>query len=117
MCGKSVDRQRKLEEGLLFSGQFNEALEALLDWLVKVEPSLAEDLPVHGDLDTVNGFMETHKAFQQEVGARANTVQFVRKSARDLIEASSEDTSNVQSQLMELSSLWDRFVLFILKAS
>lgn len=54
-------RQRKLEEGLLFSGQFNDALQALLDWLAKMEPSLAEDSPVHGDLDTVNGFMEQHK--------------------------------------------------------
>ena len=54
-------RQRKLEEGLLSSGQFNDALEALLDWLVKVEPSLAEDQPVHGDLNTVTGFLDSHK--------------------------------------------------------
>uniref|UniRef100_A0A0B7BLJ0 Dystonin n=2 Tax=Arion vulgaris TaxID=1028688 RepID=A0A0B7BLJ0_9EUPU len=108
VCGRSVDRQRKLEEGLLFTGQFNEALEALLDWLAKVEPTLAEDTQVHGDLDTVNGFLEAHKAFQQELGARATTVQFVRKSAKDLIEKSSEDMSQVQSQLIELSTLWDR---------
>ena len=56
-------RQRKLEEGLLLSGQFNEALDALLDWLAKVEPTLAEDSPVHGDLDTVNAFMDTHKVY------------------------------------------------------
>ena len=54
-------RQRKLEEGLLLSGQFNEALDALLEWLAKVEPMLAEDSPVHGDLDTVNSFLDTHK--------------------------------------------------------
>jgi len=27
VCNKSVDRQRKLEEGLLFSGQFEDAIE------------------------------------------------------------------------------------------
>ena len=54
-------RQRKLEEGLLFTGQFNEALQALLDWLAKMEPGLADDTPVHGDLETVNGFLEAHK--------------------------------------------------------
>ncbi|CAG5131557.1 unnamed protein product, partial [Candidula unifasciata] len=108
VCGKSVDRQRKLEEGLLFTGQFSEALEALLDWLAKVEPTLAEDTQVHGDLDTVTGFLETHKAFQQELGGRANTVQFVHKSGKDLIEKSSEDMSHVQAQLLELAAMWDR---------
>ena len=56
-----ICRQRKLEEGLLFTGQFNEALQALLDWLAKMEPALADDTPVHGDLETVNGFLESHK--------------------------------------------------------
>ena len=36
VCGKSVERQRELEEALLFSGQFKDALQALLDWLYKV---------------------------------------------------------------------------------
>ena len=61
VCGLSIDRQRKLEEALLFSGQFNDALEALLDWLAKVEPGLAEDQMVHGDIDTVNNLVEEHK--------------------------------------------------------
>ena len=56
-----IYRQRKLEEALLFSGQFNDALEALLDWLAKVEPVLGEDQPVHGDIDTVNSLVEEHK--------------------------------------------------------
>ena len=54
-------RQRKLEEALLFSGQFNDALQALLDWLAKVEPGLGEDQMVHGDIDTVNNLVEEHK--------------------------------------------------------
>ena len=56
-----LSRQRKLEEALLFSGQFNDALEALLDWLAKVEPVLGEDQMVHGDIDTVNNLVEEHK--------------------------------------------------------
>ena len=54
-------RQRKLEEALLFSGQFQEAMQALLDWLYKVEPKLGDEEPVHGDLDTVTNLMESHK--------------------------------------------------------
>lgn len=54
-------RQHKLEEALLFSGQFAEALQALVDWLYRVEPQLAEDQPVHGDLDLVSNLMDLHK--------------------------------------------------------
>lgn len=47
----------------MFSGQFAEALQALVDWLYRVEPQLAEDLPVHGDLDLVSNLMDSHKVF------------------------------------------------------
>lgn len=56
-------RQHKLEEALLFSGQFAEALQALVDWLYRVEPQLAEDQPVHGDLDLVSNLMDSHKVW------------------------------------------------------
>ncbi len=49
--GCIFSRQNKLEEALLFSGQFTDALQALIDWLYRVEPQLAEDQPVHGDID------------------------------------------------------------------
>lgn len=32
LCNLAVERQRKLEEALLFSGQFKDALRALMDW-------------------------------------------------------------------------------------
>ena len=32
-----------------------------MDWLYRVEPQLAEDQPVHGDLDLVSNLMDTHK--------------------------------------------------------
>lgn len=56
-----LHRQRKLEEALLFCGQFKDALEALMDWLRKKERELADDSPVHGDLDTVMALVEQHK--------------------------------------------------------
>lgn len=59
--GCLFSRQHKLEEALLFSGQFMDALQALVDWLYKVEPQLAEDQPVHGDLDLVMNLMDAHK--------------------------------------------------------
>ena len=62
-----LSRQHKLEEALLFSGQFAEALQALVDWLYRVEPQLAEDQPVHGDLDLVSNLMDSHKVCTTEL--------------------------------------------------
>ncbi|NXD11395.1 MACF1 factor, partial [Nothocercus nigrocapillus] len=107
VCGKSVERQHKLEEALLFSGQFMDALQALVDWLYKVEPQLAEDQPVHGDLDLVMNLMDAHKVFQKELGKRTGTVQMLKRSGRDLIEKRRDDATWVKVQLQELSNRWD----------
>lgn len=48
------------------------------------------------------------KAYQQELGARANTVEFVRKRAKELMDKSEGDMSQQQAELIELSTLWDR---------
>lgn len=46
---------------MLFSGQFKDAVQALLEWLQKVQKVLSEEGPVHGDLDTVMALAEQHK--------------------------------------------------------
>jgi len=56
-----VYRQKALEDALLHSGQFKEALQAVLDWLYKMEPQLGEDQLLHGDTDTVGSLSEEHK--------------------------------------------------------
>ena len=73
-----IFRQRKLEEALLFSGQFSEAVGALLEWLNSVEPKLSADKNVHGDLDTVTGLVDQHKNFQVELKSRSANVDTVR---------------------------------------
>ncbi|XP_044146781.1 dystonin isoform X12 [Bufo gargarizans] len=107
VCGKSVERQNKLEEALLFSGQFTDALQALIDWLYRVEPQLAEDQPVHGDIDIVMNLIDNHKVFQKELGKRSNSIQALKRSARELIEGSRDDPSWVKAQMQELSTRWE----------
>ncbi|XP_004696396.1 dystonin isoform X6 [Echinops telfairi] len=107
ICGKSVERQNKLEEALLFSGQFTDALQALIDWLYRVEPQLAEDQPVHGDIDLVMNLIDNHKVFQKELGKRTSSVQALKRSARELVEGSRDDASWVKVQMQELSTRWE----------
>jgi len=53
--------QTKLDEALLSSGRFADALQALMEWLAKAESYATEDQPTLGDLDTVHVLIEQHK--------------------------------------------------------
>ncbi|XP_075219843.1 dystonin-like protein short stop isoform X29 [Lycorma delicatula] len=109
VCAKSVDRQRKLEEALLYCGQFKDALEALLDWLKKTEKELSEDTPVHGDLDTVMALVEQHKTLEEDLQNRSAQMESVQTTGKELIEkASKSDAQTIRNQLGELNSLWTR---------
>ncbi|XP_049592106.1 dystonin isoform X18 [Syngnathus scovelli] len=107
VCGKSIERQNKLEEALLFSGQFKDALQALIDWLYKVEPQMAEDQPVHGDIDLILNLIDNHKVFQKELGKKTVSVQALKRSARELIDSSHDDSSWVKVQMQDLSTRWE----------
>ena len=107
VCAKSVDRQRKLEESLLFSGQFKEAIDALIDWLERAKAELSLDR-LHGDLDTVTSLVEQHKSFQEDFKSRAKQLAQVRKTASELLQtASHEDASVIRQQLSSVESRWE----------
>ncbi|XP_076672194.1 dystonin-like protein short stop isoform X34 [Andrena cerasifolii] len=108
VCGKCVDRQRKLEEALLFSGQFKDAIQALLEWLSKSEKQLANTGLLHGDLDTVVNLVEQHRTFEKDLESRASQMESVIKTGRELLgKATPEDARAIGSQLTELNDLWD----------
>ena len=109
VCQKSVERQRKLEDALLHTGHFNEATDALMDWLKKVEMGLTGDGPVHGDIDTVKALMDSHTDFCKEMNNRKIQVASVKKTSEELLmKATPEDASNIRAQMSELLSSWDR---------
>ncbi|XP_075774303.1 microtubule-actin cross-linking factor 1, isoforms 6/7-like isoform X2 [Pelodiscus sinensis] len=108
VCDRAVERQHMLEESLLFSGKFTDALQALLDWLYRAEPQLGEEVPVGGDRDLVSDLLDKHKGFQKELGKRASCIKMLRRSVRDLTRGSSSlDAQWLQKQMQELSSRWD----------
>ncbi|XP_072250902.1 microtubule-actin cross-linking factor 1, isoforms 6/7 isoform X2 [Leuresthes tenuis] len=107
ISGKSMERQHKLEEALLFSGRFTDALHALNDWLYRAEPQLAEDVPVGGDKDIVNNLIDKHKAFQKELGKRAGCIRTLKRSVRDLTRSSTADAHWLQEQMEELGGRWE----------
>jgi len=38
-----------------------------MEWLQKADKMLSEEGPVHGDLDTVNGLIDQHKQFEDDL--------------------------------------------------
>merc|ERR1719228_1419505 len=108
ICNLSVERQRKLEEALLFSGQFEDALKALMDWLASMEKALDDKQPVHGDLDTVIGLVEQHKNFEEELNSRTEQVEQLKHTAEELLRtAEKEDAVKLKSQVTELTNRWE----------
>lgn len=105
VLSKSIERQRKLEEALLLSGQFSDALGELLEWLKKAKQRLNEDGPVHGDLETVQGLCDHHKHIEQDLQKRAAQMQGVLKTGRDL--ERSGNNPDIGRQLDELQTVWD----------
>lgn len=61
ICIEIVSRQRLLEDALLFHGLFHDAVQALIDWLNSVEPSLSTETAVMGDVETVKLLIDHHK--------------------------------------------------------
>merc|ERR1712106_8613 len=101
LCNLSVERQRKLEEALLFSGQFKDALKALMDWLANMEKALDDKQPVHGDLDTVIGLVE-------QLNSRTEQVEQLKQTAEELLRtAETEDAVKIKSQVTELTNRWE----------
>ncbi|KAL2084634.1 hypothetical protein ACEWY4_020152 [Coilia grayii] len=107
ITGKSMERQHKLEEALLFSGRFTDALQALNDWLYRAEPQLAEDVPVGGEKDMVINLIDKHKVFQRELGKRAGCIRTLKRSVRDLTRGSTADSHWLQQQMEELEGRWE----------
>lgn len=108
VCHKSVERQRKLEEALLYSGQFKDAIAALVQWLQKAENDLAVDSPVHGDLDTVNHLVDLHRQFEKELEKRNGQMESVMTNGQELEKtASKSDAIQIRAQLSELTELWE----------
>merc|ERR1719229_2057596 len=108
LCNLAVERQRKLEEALLFSGQFKDALRALMDWLAQMEKAVDDKSPVHGDLDTVIGLVEHHKNFEEELNSRTEQVEQLKQTAEELLKtAESDDAIKIRAQVTELTNRWE----------
>ncbi|KAK4336716.1 hypothetical protein RND71_043560 [Anisodus tanguticus] len=107
LINRSANKQRKLEEALLFSGQFKDAVKSLADWLDDALKKI--DLNnLYGDLDTVNKLIDQHQPFLDEINIKDKNLKAIKKTANELLKTTSfEDSRHVKSQLDKLEADWD----------
>lgn len=103
-CSQSIERQRKLEEALLLSGQLSEALVTVLEWLQKAKTILTDETPVHGDIDTVSGLVDNHKRFEADLEKRSRQIDNVIENGQKL--DPSNTAPGIISNLREVEELW-----------
>ncbi|CAF0875804.1 unnamed protein product, partial [Brachionus calyciflorus] len=113
LCVQSVERQKKLEEALLCSGQFRDALLNLIDWLSKVEPTLSENTSLYADLDNVLALIEDNQQFQKQLQLKAEQVYLINKAANDIIRPpqsmdNDQEVSHLNDKLKEMNNLWQQ---------
>jgi DNA repair exonuclease SbcCD ATPase subunit len=105
----ALEKEKKLEEALLFSGQFKDAIKSLMDWLNKLIHNFDDNTPVFGDLDTVMNLVEKHKNFEGELKARSDQVDSLKATVAEMLAtADKDDAVKINAQMTELTSAWDK---------
>jgi dystonin len=103
-CSRSIEKQRKLEEALLLSGQFSEALTAIFEWLQKAKILLTDETPVYGDIDTVSSLFDKHKRFEADLQKRSKQIENVIQNGKHLDPATTDP--KIINNLREVEQLW-----------
>lgn len=108
VCVLSVDRQHKLEEALLFHGMFQDAVQALLDWVNAVEPTMVSETAIMGDRDTVKFLVDNHKTFMRDFAKRKGNYESILKTGEAMLVEGKVENVEILIELLEnLKGRWE----------
>ncbi|XP_076805099.1 microtubule-actin cross-linking factor 1-like isoform X3 [Clavelina lepadiformis] len=105
---ESHNRQKGLEDAVIFSIQFRDSLQSLMEWLHKVEPILSNGENVHGEIHIVESLMKKHKILKKELSSRHSTVVALQESLRSI-----QGDSWVNDQMQELIDRWNVVTILV----
>ncbi|KRZ11899.1 Microtubule-actin cross-linking factor 1 [Trichinella zimbabwensis] len=105
-----LERQTRLEQALLFNGQLDEAVDALMLWLRQAEQQLTEDQDmVGGDIDTLVELEEQLQTLRSGLGSRECSIASIRNMREQF-----SSTNGQQQQQQQLSeSIVDKVDLML----
>ncbi|KAI6230951.1 Growth-Arrest-Specific protein 2 Domain containing protein [Aphelenchoides besseyi] len=116
LTDKVLKRARSLDNALVQSGKFDEALSQLLLWLDGVLPPIESELNdgrMHGDSDSLQMLIGENERLADELRARGSGLKVVRKRADDILnaksaEAADADCVDVRAKIDRLNDEWQR---------
>lgn len=104
---KVNDRQQKLERQLLQMGQFEQALQQLLDWVAKSDRMLDDIQPNPGDLKGIEIDLAKHKVIANDINAHQSSIDTLKDAGKRLMQANLDAPEQAQEKLRTLG---DKYV-------
>ena len=110
-----ADRERKLDQGLLASGKFQEAMKGLLDWFDEMDDMIANQKPPSSDYKVIKAQIQEQKFVQKLLNDRKNAIDNLVSMGTD-VAANAEpserrriegEISQIQSKFAELNKKSD----------
>ena len=110
-----ADRERKLDQGLLQSGKFADAMGGLLSWFDEMDDMIANQKPPSSDYKVIKAQMQEQKFVQKLLNDRVSAIDNLVKMGKDV--AANADPSERRRIEGEIETIKTRCVLlFILFA-
>lgn len=107
-------RKRLLDDALVQSGKFDEALAQLLSWLNEKLPPIELELKegkMHGDVETLQALIKENDKLSSELKTRRSALETIQKRAEDILSndlETSEDQEEIKRKMNRLNEEWER---------
>merc|ERR1719225_1882171 len=102
-----AERERKLDQGLLQSGKYGEALKGLMSWMDEMEGMMQNQKPPSADYKVVKAQVQEQKFVQKLLNDRRGAVESLIKTGQEI--AAAADPSERRRIEGEVSGLRDRY--------
>merc|ERR1719188_1512758 len=102
-----ADRERKLDQALLQSGKFLEALKGLLSWMDEMDDMMANQKPPSSDYKVCRAQVQEQKFVAKLLNDRNKAIESLIKTGREI--AASADPSERRKIESDISNLENRY--------
>merc|ERR1719210_1810572 len=102
-----AERERKLDQGLLQSGKYGEAMKGLMSWLDEMEDMMQNQKPPSADYKVVKAQVQEQKFVQKLLNDRKGAVESLIKTGQEI--AAAADPSERRRIEGEVQGLRDRY--------
>jgi dystonin len=102
-----ADRERKLDQGLLQSGKFQEALNGLLGWMDEMDDMIANQKPPSSDYKVIKAQVQEQKFVAKLLNDRKSAIDSLVKMGKEI--AASADPSERRKIEGDIANLQNRF--------